>query len=93
MHVQSGRAPSESRTRTLPARALTVSTEREPNASPAPLCVHVERESGSSHLAAQVEGYEPQVLQTAARLFSRYTVPSIQLELTRTKGKARQRTT
>ena len=33
---------------------------------------------------ADVEGYEPQVLQTARRLLTRKRVPALQLELTRT---------
>ena len=35
-------------------------------------------------LKADVEGYEPQVFQTAAALLSRYAVPVLQLELTHT---------
>jgi len=35
-------------------------------------------------LKADVEGYEPQVLQTAQALLSSHTVPNLQLELTRT---------
>ena len=37
-------------------------------------------------LKADVEGYEPQVLQTAQRLLSRHAVPALQLELTRTSN-------
>lgn len=36
-------------------------------------------------LKADVEGYEPQVFQTAAALLSRYAVPVLQLEMTHTK--------
>ena len=35
---------------------------------------------------ADVEGYEPQVLQTAQTLLATRSVPSLQLELTRTRG-------
>ena len=38
-------------------------------------------------LKADVEGYEPQVLQTARRLLHRHRVPALQLELTRTPRK------
>ena len=37
-------------------------------------------------LKADVEGYEPQVFQTAAALLSRYPVPAIQFELTHTSN-------
>ena len=37
-------------------------------------------------LKADVEGYEPQVLQTAQLLLARRSVPALQLELTRTKN-------
>ena len=40
-------------------------------------------------LKADVEGYEPQVLQTAQRLLSARTVPALQLEISRT-GNAEQ---
>jgi len=41
-------------------------------------------------LKADVEGYEPQVLQTAQKLLSTFSVPSLQLELTRTNGQKDQ---
>ena len=43
-------------------------------------------QSDACLLKADVEGYEPQVLQTAQRLLSTRSVPSLQLELTRTKN-------
>ena len=43
-------------------------------------------ESNVCLLKADVEGYEPQVLQTAQRLLSKGNVPALQLELTRTKN-------
>mgnify|MGYP006135015215 CR=1 FL=1 len=36
-------------------------------------------------MKADVEGYEPQVFHTAAALLGRYSVPALQLELTKTK--------
>ena len=41
-------------------------------------------------LKADVEGYEPQVMQTAARLLTKFSVPSLQLELTRTNKSPEQ---
>jgi len=41
-------------------------------------------------LKADVEGYEPQVLQTARRLLTRKRVPALQLELTRTPKQRNQ---
>tara|TARA_B110001452_G_scaffold211129_1_gene181602 strand:- start:211 stop:1497 length:1287 start_codon:yes stop_codon:yes gene_type:complete len=41
-------------------------------------------------LKADVEGYEPQVMQTAQRLLSKFSVPSLQLELTRTNKSPEQ---
>lgn len=39
---------------------------------------------------ADVEGYEPQVLQTARRLLSQSRIPNLQLELTKTPGSKNQ---
>ena len=41
-------------------------------------------------LKADVEGFEPQVMQTAARLLSLYSVPVVQLELSKTRGSRNQ---
>jgi len=41
-------------------------------------------------LKADVEGYEPQVLQTAQQLLTRFKVPSLQLEMTKTPRSANQ---
>ena len=41
-------------------------------------------------LKADVEGFEPQVMQTAARLLSLHSVPVVQLELSKTLGSRNQ---